>query len=112
MNKKLFRKVIQEIADKGNYRFDRPRSFFIKAINLYKKRGGQINLDKNLFGGYISEERLFMKILDDLKIPIKEGVLAELRVVGSSGSSIVTSAMMAGARKADRRHRRTLGKDY
>ena len=105
MNKNLFRKVIQEIADKGDYRSDRPRSFFIKAINLYKKKGGQINLDKNLFGSYIQEERLFMKILDDLKISVKKGVLAELKVVSSS---VVTSAMMAGAKGREIHHQGVL----
>jgi len=108
MNKELFRKAIQEIFDKADYRFDRPRSFFIKAINLYNKKGGQINLDKNLFGSYISEERLFMKILDDLKISVKKGVLAELRVV----SSIITPAMSAGAKGNEARQRGILGKDF
>ena len=112
MNKNLFRKVIQEIADKGDYMFDRPRSFFIKAINLYKKKGGQINLDKRLFSDYIQEERLFIKILDDLKIPIKKGVLAELRIVNSSSPSVVTQTILAGARGNEIRQRGILGNDY
>jgi len=108
MNKELFRKAIQKIADKGDYEFNLPRSFFIKAINLYKKKGGQINLNRRLFNDYIPEERLFMEILNDLKIPIKKGILAELRIVGSS---VVTSVMMAGARAHQLRHKGILKHD-
>ena len=63
-------------------------------------------------GDYIQEERLFIKILDDLKIPIKKGVLAELRIVNSSSPSVVTQTILAGARGNEIRQRGILGNDY
>jgi len=78
MDRKLFRRVIKEIIAENNYDFQKPRTFFVRAIVRYRKAGGSIDLNRCLFGDYVAEERIFMNILDELNIEVREGVLARL----------------------------------
>ena len=105
LKRRLFKKAVIDIVENGQYNTTLPRSFFIKTIIKFRKKGGAIFLRKSSIGtDYLEWEILFLEILDELKINVKPGVLGKR-------TTIVTPDMMRGARKAQLRHDRVLKYD-
>lgn len=112
---RIFRDIIHEIYKSGRYKPERLRIFFVDALLSFHKAGGEIDPKKPLFRGYMKEERIFMRILDELGIKVKKDILAEFPklVVNNRRreSSIVTPEMRRGAREAQLRHSGVLKHD-
>lgn len=104
-DKILLKKIVKIVAKSGRCSLDRPKRFFLETMFCFRRAGGEIDTKKSI-GNYTREEMAFMKVIDELGIKLKRGVLAEYPRV------ITTPAMQQGAKAVDNRHHKMLGNDY
>ena len=103
---KRFIRIVRDIVDDEDFDASRPRTMFLRAFILFKRAEG-------ISGKFFSEREhqemreLFVRTLRKEGIKIKRGVLdtgVPIRKKSKIISSIVTQAMLRGAREAQLRH--------
>ncbi|MBU2579389.1 hypothetical protein KKF19_00245 [Patescibacteria group bacterium] len=106
----LLKNIVKQIIKTGRYQSTRPRAFFSRCVLAFKDAGGEINTSKSLIYGYKREEEVFLEIIGELGIEVKDEILGRhLKVVAQKekpvrGKSVVTRGMLSGARGAQAHH--------